>query len=103
DDREADGNEDVFDFLEDLANQVMGADGAVDAGERKVDAFASEGRLFGAGFDGRAARFNLRFDVGFELVLFSTDDGDKFARSLFSPVVTDQSQDAPFSTEPRPP
>ncbi len=33
DDGEADGNEDVFDFLEDLADQVMRADGTVDARE----------------------------------------------------------------------
>src|SRR5437016_12497708 len=37
DDREADGEENVFDFLEDLADQVMGADGANDSGEREVD------------------------------------------------------------------
>src|SRR5258708_5622032 len=57
DDREADGNEDVFDFLEDLANQVMGADWSVDAGEREVDAFASERGLFGAGLDHREPKF----------------------------------------------
>ena len=34
DNGEADGNKDVFDFLQDLADQVMGADGALDAGER---------------------------------------------------------------------
>src|SRR5439155_9854710 len=37
DDREADGEENVFDFLEDLADQVMGADGANDAGKGQVD------------------------------------------------------------------
>ena len=39
DDGEADGKENVFDFLEDLANQMMRADGPDDAGERKIDAF----------------------------------------------------------------
>src|SRR5437667_6727546 len=45
DDREADGEENVFDFLEDLADQVMGANGANDAGKREVDAFADRSAL----------------------------------------------------------
>src|SRR5437667_4806496 len=45
DDLAADAEENVFDFLEDLADQVMGADGANDAGKREVDALAS-GRDF---------------------------------------------------------
>src|SRR6266850_673147 len=36
DDGEADGEENVFDFLEDLTDQVMRADGADDAGKREV-------------------------------------------------------------------
>src|SRR6266850_1351334 len=36
DDGEADGEEDVLDFLEDLADQVTRADGAEDAGEGTV-------------------------------------------------------------------
>ncbi len=68
DDGEADGDEDVFDLLEDLTDQVMRADGACDAGEREVDVFACEGRLVGAGFDGLAAGFDLAFDVSAEFV-----------------------------------
>jgi hypothetical protein len=40
----------------------------MDAGEREVDVFSREGRLVGARFDGEAARFYLRFDVGAEFV-----------------------------------
>ncbi len=40
DDGEADRGKNIFDFLEDLADQVLGADGADDAGEGKVDALA---------------------------------------------------------------
>ena len=42
DDGKADGHENVFDLLEDLANQMARADGASDAGKRKIYAFASE-------------------------------------------------------------
>ncbi len=45
DDGEADGNEDIFDLLEDLADQVMGTDRADDAGEGEIDAFADVGSL----------------------------------------------------------
>src|ERR1700731_473884 len=59
DDGEADGEENVFDFLKDLADQVMRADGAVNPGEREVDALSCEGGFFGPGLDGCAARFDL--------------------------------------------
>ena len=39
DDGEADRKENVLDFLENLADEVMRADGADDAGEREVDLF----------------------------------------------------------------
>src|SRR5690348_3073632 len=45
DNGETDGEEDVFDFLEDLADQMVRADGAADAGEREVNAIAGEGGL----------------------------------------------------------
>ena len=64
DDGEADGEEDVFDLLEDLADQMVRADGADDPGEREVDAFAGEGGFVRARFDRAAARFDFRFDVG---------------------------------------
>ena len=37
DDGEANGKENVFDFLENLANQMVRANGTDDAGERKID------------------------------------------------------------------
>jgi len=51
DDGEADRNEDVFDFLEDLADQVMGAEGANDAGERRSIRSLARA-VFGTGLDG---------------------------------------------------
>src|SRR6266478_5631460 len=59
DDGEADREKNIFDFLEDLADQVMGADGANDAGKGEVDALAEECGFFRTGLDGRAARFDL--------------------------------------------
>src|SRR5260370_40082761 len=50
DNGEADGEEDVFDFLEDLAEHVMRADGANDAGEGGVDALARRCDRFGSRF-----------------------------------------------------
>src|SRR5438876_205389 len=51
--------EDIFDFLEDLADQVVGAGRANEAGEGEVNALASEGGFFRPRFDGRAAGFDL--------------------------------------------
>src|SRR6476661_4199074 len=59
DDGEAAGEEKVFGLLEDLAEQVMRADGTVDAGEREVDVLTGQCRLVGTRFDGEAARFYL--------------------------------------------
>jgi len=46
----------------------MGADGANRAGQGEVHALAGDRGFFGAGFDGRAARFDLRFDVRAQFV-----------------------------------
>ena len=73
DDGETDGDEDVFDLLEDLADEVVRADGALDAGERKVDVFEGEGGLVGAGFDGLAAGFDLGLDMSAEFVEAGAD------------------------------
>ena len=60
---EPDGEENVFDGLEDLADQVVRTDRADDPGEREVGAFTRERGFFGAALDGRAARFDLGLHV----------------------------------------
>ena len=68
DDGEANGDEDVFDFLDDLADQVMRADGADYAGEGEIDTVFGGGCGFCAGFDGDATRFDLGFDMGTQFI-----------------------------------
>ncbi len=52
---------------------MVRANGASDAGEGEVDMFVREGGLVSAGFDGLAAGFDLRFDVGAEFVETGTN------------------------------
>src|SRR5579859_3207317 len=73
DDGKADGEENVFDFLEDLANQMMRADGTCDAGEREIDVLTGQCRLVGARFDGEAALFDFGFHVCAEFVEAGAD------------------------------
>src|SRR5712664_42624 len=89
DDGKADGEENVFDLLEDLADEMVRAEWAEDAGEREVNAFASEGGLVGAGVDGFAALFDLGFDVGAKLIEFLADDALELGAGGLEPVVGD--------------
>src|SRR5882762_1940502 len=65
---EAYGEENVFDLLEDLADEVVRADRAYDAGQREIDTLASAGRFFRAGFNTFAALFNIGLGVSAKLV-----------------------------------
>src|SRR6266700_2903776 len=100
DDREADGNEDVFDFLEDLANQVVRADGAMDAGEGKVDAFAGESGFLGTTLDSLALFFKFFIDIQPQLIELSSDVSFQRSRSSFKPVVSDHGEHAGLAAEP---
>ena len=64
-DGEADGEEDIFDFLENLADEMVRADGTNDAGEGKVD-FLVGGNRFGRGFLGGNTE---GLQVGFDMTL----------------------------------
>ncbi len=59
DDGEADGEENIFDLLEDLANEMVRAKRTDDSGQREVDALASACAFFRAGFDDFAALFDF--------------------------------------------
>ncbi len=100
DDGEANGEEDVFDFLEDLADEVMGADGADDAGERKIDSFACDRGFFGSGLDGRAARFDFRLHIRAQFIQRCTDGALQLGGSRLKPVVRDLGEDAGFAAQP---
>ena len=75
-DGKADGDENVFDFLKDLANQVTRTDGTNNSGKRKIGAFTSgrcglrnefcgDAELFDFGFDVRAQFIQGRADNAF--------------------------------------
>jgi hypothetical protein len=72
DDGEADGDEDVFDLLEDLADEVVRADGALDTGEREIDVFVGEGCLVGFSFKSLSLLLEFSLYMRFEFIeLFS--------------------------------
>src|SRR5262245_45816126 len=98
DDGKADGKENVFDFLEDLADQVMRANGADDSRERKIYPLSRKSGLFCAGFDGEAAGFNLRFDVRAQFIERSADSAFEMRLCWFQPVVCDLLKDSGLPT-----
>jgi len=63
DDRKADREEDVFDFLHHGANQVVCADRSNDAGERQVDAIFARGSYLLGRFDFEAFFLQFGFNV----------------------------------------
>ena len=63
DDGEANGEEDVLDFLEDLANEMVRADSADHAGEGEVDVILCEGPFHLACFDTQSLFFQRRFHI----------------------------------------
>ena len=89
DDGKADREENVFDFLENLANQVMRADGADDAGERKIDALFGCRRSCSASFDFGLPRFDLSIDVAAEFVQCCADRAFQFRCRGLQPIVGD--------------
>src|SRR6266403_758126 len=100
DDGEADGNEDVFDFLEDLADQVMGADGADYAGEGEVHPLARQRRFFRAGLDGETPGFDLRLGVGAHCVQRHADGALQLWSGRPEPVVRNERERAGFAAQP---
>src|SRR5262245_20531264 len=98
DNRESDGDENIFNLLEDLADQVTRTDGTHDARQRKINTFAGQRGFVRTGFDGGTARFYLRFDVGPKLVEFLADDALQPRRRWFQPVVGNQSEYAGFAS-----
>ena len=92
DDAEANRGEDAQKFVVSLADQVARADGALDAGKRKVNFVASRAVC------SARPRFFLPLDaktlldVGFELVELLADNALESGRRWFQPVVGDLSK-----------
>src|SRR5580698_8198033 len=100
DDGKADRDEDVFDFLENLADQMMRTDGTRYAGEREIDAFARQRRFVRASFDRDALRLDLRFDVRAQFVELGADNALQIRSRGLEPIVGDEREDARFAAEP---
>src|SRR5438105_9268408 len=96
DDGKTDGEEDVFDFLEDLTDQVMGADGTNDAGKGEVDALASGRDFFRSFFSSDPKYFERLLDVALELVQRLTDNRFQTRRGRLEPILSDESKHASF-------
>src|SRR6267378_1548066 len=99
-DGEADGEENVLDFLENLADQMMRADGADDAGEREVDAIASERGFFRARLDCGTARLDLSFRMRAQLVELLADRAFQLRWSRLEPIVGNLCKNAGLAAEP---
>src|SRR5882762_10686165 len=97
---EAYGEENVFDLLEDLADEVVRADRAYDAGQREIDTVAGAGRFFRAGFYAFAALFDFGLDVGAELIEFLADAPLEFLSGGLEPIISDLRQHAGFAAQP---
>ena len=101
DDGKSDGDENVFDFLEDLTDQMMRADGPRSrrvARDRRVRGLQQ--LRFRAGFDRNAARFDLRFDVRAKFVERCADGAFEFRSRGLQPIVGDLREDAGFAAQP---
>jgi len=61
--RRSDGEKDVFDLLEDLANQVVRAKRSDDPGQGEVDVVLRKRRLLCVDFRGGEAQFQLRLNM----------------------------------------
>src|SRR5260370_12791413 len=101
DDRKADGEEDVFDLLKDLPNQMMRANGADDSRKREVNAFARTGGFVSAFFDCFKALFDLGLNMSPKFVEGSTDDPLKVRSGRFQPIVCDLRQHPRLAAHPR--
>jgi hypothetical protein len=100
DDGEANREEDVFDFLEDLADQVMRADRTNDARKGEIYSFARERGLFSAGLDGRTAGFDLRLDMCAQVIEGGADSALQVESDRFQPIIRDLREHAGFAAEP---
>src|SRR5260370_42345270 len=100
DDGEADGEEDIFDLLKDLANEMVRAEWTDDSRQGEVDALASACGFVGAGFDGFAALFDFRFDVGAELIELLADDALEVLARRVAPGVPGLAQGARIAGQP---
>src|SRR6266404_2490275 len=100
DDGEADGEENVLDFLEDLADQVARADGANDAGEREVHTIASECGFFRSSFDCGPSRLDLSFHMRAQFVELLADRAFQLGGGRLEPIVGDLRKNAGLATEP---
>jgi hypothetical protein len=68
DDGKADGKENIFDFLKNLTNQMVRANGTKHAGEGEVDALLGACGGFRACFDDGSSLLENNLDVLFEVI-----------------------------------
>ena len=99
-DGKSDGNENIFDLLKNLTNQMPGTDGTNDTRKRKVHALFCESRFFGARLNCDAARFNLRVHVSAKFVQARSNHALQFRRGGFQPIVRDAGENAGFAAKP---
>src|SRR5258708_17147113 len=79
----------------------MRANGPDDAGEREVDAIASERVFFRARLDCGTASFDLRFHMRAQFVELLADRAFQLRCSRFEPTVGNLRKNARFASEPR--
>jgi hypothetical protein len=87
-------------LLEDLADEVVRADRAYDAGQREIDTVTRAGRFVRAGFNAFAALFDFGLDVGAELIEFLADAPLEFLSGGLEPIIGDLREHAGFAAQP---
>src|SRR5438309_7609277 len=100
DDGETDREENVFDLLEDLPNEVVRAERTDDSGKRKVDAFTGAGGFLRACLNALASLFDFGLDVGAKLIEFLADAALEFRSGGLDAVIGDLNEDAGLGAQP---
>jgi len=98
--RESDGKENALELFVGLADQVAGANRALDARQGKIDLIARGGCAFCCSFEFLALGFQCRFDMRLELLKFLADDRLEFLGCGLEPVVADQHERTRFPADP---
>ena len=101
DDGEADGEKNVFNLLEDLADQVMRADRADDAGEGEVDFRRAPRRVLSfENLNSTLTLFNYLLDLFLVGIEEATNPPLLFGASRHQPIVLYSGEDAVLAANP---
>src|ERR1051326_1555749 len=94
------GYKNIFDFLEDLADQMTRTDRTDDSRKGEVRALFRRGGLVRSRLDGRTAHIHLRFHVRAKFIQACSNGAFEVWRGRLQPIVGDAGKNARFPAEP---